>query len=61
MSSCSTCSVCSPPLTTSLAQTSSMLDAAAEQMMVDKDFQAAFETCERGLEILASMDQEDNR
>ncbi|XP_044042224.1 peroxisome assembly protein 26 [Siniperca chuatsi] len=40
---------------------SSMLDTAAEQMMVHKDFQAAFDTCDRGLESLASMDQEDNR
>lgn len=38
-----------------------MLDSAAEQMMVHKDFQAAFDTCGRGLESLANMEQEDNR
>ncbi|XP_022604950.1 peroxisome assembly protein 26 isoform X2 [Seriola dumerili] len=38
-----------------------MLDAAAEQMMVHKDFQAAFDSCDRGLQSLASMDSEDNR
>lgn len=38
-----------------------MLDSAAEQMMVLKDFQAALDTCDRGLESLSSMDQEDNR
>ncbi|XP_071359078.1 peroxisome assembly protein 26 [Trachinotus anak] len=38
-----------------------MLDAAAEQMMVHKDFQAAFDTCDRGLQSLASMESEDNR
>ncbi|XP_040886510.1 peroxisome assembly protein 26 [Toxotes jaculatrix] len=38
-----------------------MLDAAAEQMMVHRDFQAAFDTCDRGLQSLASMESEDNR
>lgn len=69
MSSCSTSlaparsfgSVCSPQLTSSLTQMSSMLDTAAEQMMVHKDFQAAFDTCDRGLDSLANMEQEDNR
>ncbi|XP_078098712.1 peroxisome assembly protein 26 isoform X1 [Sander vitreus] len=69
MSSCSTSlaparsfgSVCSPQLTSSLTQMSSMLDTAAEQMMVHKDFQAAFDTCDRGLHSLANMEQEDNR
>lgn len=69
MSSCSTSqaparsfgSVCSPPLTSSSTQMFSMLDSAAEQMMVHKDFQAALDTCDRGLENLSSMDQEDNR
>ncbi|XP_031169332.1 peroxisome assembly protein 26 isoform X3 [Sander lucioperca] len=42
-------------------QMSSMLDTAAEQMMVHKDFQAAFDTCDRGLDSLANMEQEDNR
>ncbi|KAK5876557.1 hypothetical protein CesoFtcFv8_025898 [Champsocephalus esox] len=54
-------SVCSPQLTCSLTQMSSMLDTAAEQMMVEQDFQEAFDTCDRGLESLANMDQEDIR
>ncbi|KAF3859282.1 hypothetical protein F7725_021681 [Dissostichus mawsoni] len=54
-------SVCSPQLTCSLTQMSSMLDTAAEQMMVEQDFQEAFDTCDRGLESLANMDQEDSR
>lgn len=54
-------SACSPPLTSPSAQMFSMLDSAAEQMMVHKDFQAAFEICEQGLESLANMEQEDNR
>lgn len=39
----------------------SRLDTAAEQMMVHKDFQAAFDTCDGGLESLDSLEQEDNR
>ncbi|KAM6961807.1 peroxisome assembly protein 26 [Tautogolabrus adspersus] len=54
-------SLCSPPLTSPATQVSSMLETAAEQVMVYKDFQAAFETCNRGLESLANMEQEDNR
>lgn len=63
MSGCSTslAPARSPPLTASLTQMFSMLDSAAEQMMVHKDFQAAFDTCEKGLEGLAHMEQEDNR
>ncbi|KAM9334940.1 peroxisome assembly protein 26 [Symphorus nematophorus] len=66
MSSCSTSvaparSFCSPPLTSSLTHMCSMLDSAAEQMMVHKDFQAAFDTCDRGLESLSNMEPEDNR
>lgn len=51
----------SPPLTCSLTQMLSTLDTAAEQMMVHRDFQAAFDTCDRGLESLANAEQEDNR
>ncbi|XP_058481584.1 peroxisome assembly protein 26 [Solea solea] len=40
---------------------STMLDAAAEQMMVHSDFHAAFDTCDRGLQSLSSMNSEDNR
>lgn len=54
-------SVSSPPLSSSLTQIFSMLDTAAEQMMVHKDFPAVLDTCDRGLESLSSMDQEDNR
>ncbi|XP_041820284.1 peroxisome assembly protein 26 [Chelmon rostratus] len=69
MSSCSTSlvparsfgSVCSPSLTSSLTQMFSILDSAAEQLMVHRDFQVAFDTCDRGLESLANMDQEDSR
>ncbi|TNN63172.1 Peroxisome assembly protein 26 [Liparis tanakae] len=54
--------VCSPLQTTSsLTQMFSMLDTAAEQMMVHKDFRAAFETCDTGLESCANMEQEDSR
>ncbi|XP_029350984.1 peroxisome assembly protein 26 [Echeneis naucrates] len=38
-----------------------MLDAAAETMMVHKDFQAAFDSCDRGLQSLSGMDTEDSR
>ncbi|XP_041833168.1 peroxisome assembly protein 26 [Melanotaenia boesemani] len=53
--------VCSPPSSSALSQTPNMLDSAAEQMMVHKDFQATFDACEKGLQSLANMDQEDNR
>ncbi|XP_024142805.1 peroxisome assembly protein 26 [Oryzias melastigma] len=68
MSSCSTRrtpssfgSVSSPPPPPSSAalQMINMLDSAAEQMMVHRDFQAVFDTCQRGLEKLAGTD--DNR
>lgn len=48
----------SSPLASSLTN---MLDSAAEQLMVNKDFQAAFDTCARGLESLARMELEENR
>ncbi|XP_060885679.1 peroxisome assembly protein 26 isoform X1 [Labrus mixtus] len=54
-------SLCSPPLTSPSTQLSSMLETAAEQLMVYTDFQAAFETCNRGLQSLTHMEQEDNR
>ncbi|XP_074554398.1 peroxisome assembly protein 26 isoform X1 [Halichoeres trimaculatus] len=40
---------------------SSMLDSAAEQMMVFKDFQAALETCDSGLRSLSNTGPEDSR
>lgn len=64
MSSCSTgqAPARSPTLSSALNQMLNMLDTAAEQMMVHRDFQAAFDTCDRGLENLASMEPpEDNR
>uniref|UniRef100_A0A3Q1EKR7 Peroxisomal biosis factor 26 n=1 Tax=Acanthochromis polyacanthus TaxID=80966 RepID=A0A3Q1EKR7_9TELE len=51
----------SPPLSATLAPITNMLDTAAEQMMINKDFQAAFDTCDRGLESLDSMEPEDSR
>lgn len=51
-------STCSPSVT----QLSSMLDAAAEQMMIHKDFRAAFDACESGLESLAGgLNEEEHR
>lgn len=62
MSSCSAslppARLCSPPLTSSVF---SMLDTAAEQMMVHKDFPAAFDTCNIGLDSLSNVELEDNR
>lgn len=69
MSSCSSSqgpthsvgSVCSPPCSSTLFQMFNMLDTAAELMMVHKDFQAAFDTCDRGLESIGNLEQEDSR
>lgn len=62
MSSClASVAPCSPPLSASLTQVLSMLDTAAEQMMVLQDFQAAFDTCCTGLQSLAHVEQEDYR
>ncbi|KAM8909527.1 peroxisome assembly protein 26 [Spinachia spinachia] len=52
---------CSPRAAVTPTQLSGMLDTAAEQMMVDKDFQAALETCDRGLESLVDVEREDTR
>ncbi|XP_072233863.1 peroxisome assembly protein 26 isoform X2 [Leuresthes tenuis] len=54
-------SVCSSPPSLTSSQTRNMLDLAAEQMMVHRDFQAAFDTCDRGLQSFSSMEPEDNR
>ena len=54
-------SVCSPPPSLTSSQTLNMLDLAAEQMMVHRDFQAAFDTCDRGLQSFSNMEPEDNR
>nr|XP_040031224.1 peroxisome assembly protein 26 [Gasterosteus aculeatus aculeatus] len=63
MSHCSSrlAPACSPLPAFTATQMSSMLDTAAEQMMVDRDFQAAFETCDRGLESLVDVEREDSR
>lgn len=50
-------STCSSVVT----QLFSMLDAAAEQMMIHKDFRAAFDVCDNGLESLSGLDQEEPR
>ncbi|NP_001291056.1 peroxisome assembly protein 26 [Esox lucius] len=49
------------PLSSKLALTLSLLDSAAEQLMVLRDFRSAFNTCESGLESLRNADQEDSR
>lgn len=36
------------------------VDTAIEYLMVKKDFQAALDTCEKGLESLASAEQEES-
>uniref|UniRef100_A0A8C7ZL52 Peroxisome assembly protein 26 n=1 Tax=Oryzias sinensis TaxID=183150 RepID=A0A8C7ZL52_9TELE len=46
----------SPPPSSAALQTINMLDSAAEQMMVYRDFQAVFDTCQRGLEKLAGTE-----
>ncbi|CAB1437142.1 unnamed protein product [Pleuronectes platessa] len=38
-----------------------MLEAAAEQMVVHRDFQAAFDTCDRSLQSLCGPEAEDSR
>lgn len=37
-----------------------LVDTAIEYLMVKKDFQAALDTCEKGLESLASAEQEES-
>lgn len=51
----------SPLLSSNFALTHGLLDSAAEQLMVHKDFQAAFDTCERGLVSLLNAEQADSR
>lgn len=50
-----------PPLSPDLTSTFSLLDTAAEQLIVQRDFRRAFDTCERGLESLTNIDKEDSR
>lgn len=51
----------SPPLSAAVTQMFNTLESAAEQMMVHRDFQAAFDTCLSGLESLAGLEPEDSR
>ncbi|XP_030005891.1 peroxisome assembly protein 26 [Sphaeramia orbicularis] len=53
--------LCSPPPPSSLTPMVSMLDTAAEQLMVHRDFQTAFDTCDRALQSLYNVEEEDNR
>uniref|UniRef100_A0A4W5MIY7 Peroxisome assembly protein 26 n=1 Tax=Hucho hucho TaxID=62062 RepID=A0A4W5MIY7_9TELE len=48
----------SPPLCSNFALTHGLLDSAAEQLMVRRDFQAAFDTCERGLDGLLNTEKD---
>ncbi|KAJ8381960.1 hypothetical protein SKAU_G00027380 [Synaphobranchus kaupii] len=48
----------SPSLCSVSAQTLGLLDSAAEQLMVRRDFRAAVETCERGLEDLGNLGEQ---
>ncbi|KAJ8392244.1 hypothetical protein AAFF_G00078120 [Aldrovandia affinis] len=45
----------SPPFCSGSAQTLGLLDSAAEQLMVRRDFRVTLETCERGLDSLANL------
>lgn len=38
-----------------------MMDAAAEQMMIHKEFRAAFDVCDSGVESISGLDQEEPR
>lgn len=66
MSSCSSSlpaarSLLGSTFSPSVTQLSSMLDAAAEQMMIHKDFRAAFDVCDSGLDSLSGLDQQEPR
>lgn len=66
MSSCSSSLPAAPSLlgstcTLSVTHLSSMLDTAAEQMMIHKDFRATFDACDSSLESIASRGQEEYR
>lgn len=53
--------LCSPPPPSSFTPMLNMLDTAAEQLMVHRDFQTAFDTCDKALQSLYNVEQEDNR
>lgn len=49
------------PLSSTQTKLLDMLEDAAEQLMLYKDFDASFHVCERGLESLAHAEEEDVR
>ncbi|KAG9339071.1 hypothetical protein JZ751_024099 [Albula glossodonta] len=52
----------SPPFCSGSAHALGLLDSAAEQLMVRRDFRAALDTCERGLDSLGNLgEQGENR
>ncbi|KAJ8007134.1 hypothetical protein DPEC_G00114400 [Dallia pectoralis] len=51
----------SPPTSSKPALSLSLLDSAAKQLIVLRDFQSAFSTCERGLESICNAEQEEGR
>lgn len=54
-------SVCSPSIPSSSTPMFNMLQTAAEQMMIHKDFQAVFDTCNKGLQSVGNVEQEELR
>ncbi|XP_076862473.1 peroxisome assembly protein 26 [Brachyhypopomus gauderio] len=50
--------LCSPPVC-SLTHRAGLVDIAIEHLMVRKDFHSAFDTCEKGLNSLASDEQDE--
>ncbi|CAN9508405.1 unnamed protein product [Ophioblennius macclurei] len=51
----------SSPSSSSSTPIFNMLQTAAEQMMIHKDFQAVFDSCNRGLQSVGSLEQEEQR
>ncbi|XP_034019526.1 peroxisome assembly protein 26 [Thalassophryne amazonica] len=48
----------SPPLSSALTQTVGLLECAAEQLMVHREFQNTFNTCNKGLQSLCAVGQD---
>ncbi|XP_029969295.1 peroxisome assembly protein 26 [Salarias fasciatus] len=57
----SACSPSMPSFPSSSTPMFNMLQTAAEQMMIDQDFQAVFDTCNKGLQTVSSLEQDDLR
>ena len=56
------CWIQSPPLGSGATQMGlQLLDAAAEQFIVHRDFQTSFGLCEKGLALLEDNEQEHSR